>query len=86
VPGAAGTGETSAAAAAAQMALASSRLNGLGALTWAVPGLVLSVPGLLLILLIVAQSAGGLTWLPIVRRSIGSYSRRWRRATDDPVS
>jgi hypothetical protein len=86
VPGAAGTGETSAAAAAAQIALAASRLNGLGALTWAVPGLVLSVPGLLLILLIVAQSAGGLTWLPIVRRSIGSYGRRWRRPTDDPVS
>ena len=83
VPGAAGSGETSAVAAAAQMALASTRLSGLGALTWAVPGLVLSVPGVLLIVLILAQSLGGLTWLPIVRRSIGSYGRRLRRTTDD---
>jgi hypothetical protein len=68
------------------MALAASRLNGLGALTWAVPGLVLSVPGLLLIVLILAQSVGGLTWLPIVRRSIGSYGRRLRGATEDLAS
>jgi hypothetical protein len=35
---------------------------------WAVPALVLSVPGLLLLLAILAQAAGGLLWLPTRQR------------------
>jgi outer membrane biosynthesis protein TonB len=47
-----------------------------GALDWAVPGLVLSVPGLLLVLTVVAQSFGALAWLPLVRRRIGGFGPR----------
>jgi hypothetical protein len=44
---------------------------------WAVPGLVLSVPGLLLVLaVIVAQALGAGVWLPVVRRRIGSFEVR----------
>jgi hypothetical protein len=48
-------------------------LSGLGLLLWAVPGLALSVPGLLVVLAVVGQAASGLVWLPIVRRRIGSF-------------
>ncbi len=51
-----------------------------GALDWAVPGLVLSVPGLLLVLAVLAQSLGALAWLPIVRRRIGAFGLRRRRS------
>ena len=41
---------------------------------WAVPGLVLSVPGLLLVLAVIgAQAVGALAWLPVVRRRIGGF-------------
>jgi hypothetical protein len=41
---------------------------------WAVPGLVLSVPGLLIVLAVIAvQAIGAGAWLPIVRRRIGSF-------------
>ncbi len=43
---------------------------------WAVPGLILSVPGLLLLLAIAAQAFGALVWLPLVRRRIGSFGLR----------
>jgi hypothetical protein len=46
------------------------------AFDWAVPGLVLSVPGLLLVLAIAAQAAGALAWLPLVRRRIGGFGLR----------
>jgi hypothetical protein len=52
---------------------------------WAVPGVILTGPGLLLIVLILAQAAGALAWLPIVRRRIGAFGlvrrRRSRGAT-----
>ena len=35
------------------------------------PGVALVVPGLLLILAVLAQSLGALAWLPFVRRSLG---------------
>lgn len=60
------------------------RTLGFGALfEWAVPALVLSVPGLLLLLAILAQSLAGVLWLPVVRRSIGGFGlgRRRRGAT-----
>ena len=49
-------------------------------LTWAVPGAAFAVPGLLLIVIVMAQAAGGLVWLPVVRRRIGSWGPR--RASD----
>ena len=45
----------------------------LGNLTWAVPSLVLAVPGLLLVLAVLAQAVGGVLWLPVIRRRIGSF-------------
>jgi len=48
---------------------------------WAVPALVLTVPGLLLVLAVAAQVAGGLAWLPFVRRWLAGIGvrRRTRR-------
>ena len=48
-------------------------LASLGVFAWAVPGALLAAPGLLLILVILAQSMGALAWLPIVRRKIGGF-------------
>ena len=50
---------------------------------WAVPGLVLSVPGLLIVLVAIgAQAFGAAAWLPVVRRRIGDFEldRRSDRA------
>ena len=44
-----------------------------GSLVWAVPSLVLMIPGLLLILAIVAQVVGAAAWMPVVRRSLGDF-------------
>lgn len=46
-----------------------------GGFDWAVPTLVLTVPGLLLMLAILAQAAFGLAWLPVVRRRLGGDER-----------
>ena len=43
---------------------------------WQVPGLLLSVPGLLLVLVVGLQLIGGLAWLPVVRRRLGSFQLR----------
>jgi hypothetical protein len=51
-----------------------------GIIEWAVPALVLSVPGLLLLLAVLAQAVGGLLWLPFVRRSMGGFGLRRRRS------
>ena len=54
---------------------------------WAVPALVLTVPGLLLVIAVLAQAAGGLLWLPVVRRWLGGFGLRKRRsATADAAS
>jgi hypothetical protein len=45
----------------------------LGGFEWQVPGLLLTVPGLLLIVVVVAQVLGGLAWLPLIRRRLGSF-------------
>ena len=51
---------------------------------WAVPGLVLSVPGLLLVLIVIlAQALGAAAWLPVVRRRIGAFGLRGRDARQD---
>jgi hypothetical protein len=48
---------------------------------FAVPGLVLTVPGLLLVLAVLSQGLVGAVWLPVVRRWLGGYglSRSPRR-------
>ncbi len=54
--------------------LASSTLGIFGkAFDWLVPGAITAVPGLLLILAILAQAGGALAWLPVVRRKIGGF-------------
>ena len=42
-------------------------------LMWGVPSLVLTVPGLLLLLAIVGQIVGAAIWMPVVRRSLGVF-------------
>jgi hypothetical protein len=43
---------------------------------WAVPALVLTVPGLLIVIAVLAQSLIGLAWLPVARRWLGNDRRR----------
>jgi hypothetical protein len=43
---------------------------------WAIPALVLTVPGILLLLAILAQAIIGVLWLPITRRWLGGDRRR----------
>jgi hypothetical protein len=50
-----------------------------GGFEWAVPALALSVPGLLVILALMAQGVIGLVWLPYVRRSLRGLGVRDRR-------
>jgi hypothetical protein len=52
----------------------------LGDLEWIVPGVVLTVPGLLILLAVVAQLAGGTLWLPLARRVLGSRRRGSKNA------
>jgi hypothetical protein len=54
-------------------------MEGLGNFSWAVPSLVLAVPGLLLVLAVLAQAVGGVLWLPVIRRRIGSFGVGGRR-------
>jgi len=50
---------------------------------WAVPGLVLSVPGLLIVLFaILAQALGAAAWLPVVRRRIGGFEGEGQRTRE----
>jgi len=53
-----------------------------GGFEWAVPGLALSVPGLLLLLALAAQGGAGLFSLPFVRRWLGAFGLRRRRARE----
>jgi hypothetical protein len=39
----------------------------------------LSVPGVIVVVVILAQAAGGFAWLPLVRRKIGGFDLRQRR-------
>jgi hypothetical protein len=53
--------------------LAASVSLALNGFDWQIPGLMLSVPGLLVVLTIVLQLAGGFAWLPFVRRKLGGF-------------
>jgi hypothetical protein len=46
---------------------------------WVVPGLVLTFPGLLIVLVVALQAAGALAWMPIVRRRLGATDDRAAR-------
>ena len=59
------------------------RLATLGiGIEWGVPAFVMGVPGLLLILVVFAQTLGGSAWLPLVRRRIGAFGIRGPRRSD----
>jgi hypothetical protein len=45
---------------------------------WAVPALVLTVPGILIVIAVVVQTMIGLVWLPVARRSLDGDRRRRR--------
>jgi hypothetical protein len=45
---------------------------------WAVPALVLTVPGILIVIAVVVQTMIGLAWLPVARRSLDNDRRRRR--------
>jgi len=57
-------------------------LVGLGLIDWAVPSIVLGVPGLLVVIAVLAQMSGALLWLPVARRWLGGFGFRRRRQTD----
>ena len=48
---------------------------------WAVPSLVLAVPGILIVLVVSAQVLGGVLWVPVVRRWLGGIGIRRREAS-----
>jgi hypothetical protein len=50
-----------------------------GGFEWAVPAIVLTVPGLLLLVALLAQAAIGVLWLPMVRRHLAGVGLRRRR-------
>ena len=52
-------------------AMTLSTLTRLDGIIWAVPSLALTVPGLLLLLAVLAQIAAGASWVPVVRRKVG---------------
>lgn len=60
-------------------------LGGFGGVDWAVPVFVMTVPGLLLILAVLAQATAGVFWLPFVRRWLGSFGLRRRRQETSPA-
>jgi hypothetical protein len=47
-----------------------------GSFEWAVPALVLTVPGILIVIAVLVQALIGLAWLPLVRRSLDGDRRR----------
>jgi hypothetical protein len=66
--------------ASIDQSLVTSSLAGLpGILVWAVPSLVLAVPGVLLILAILAQVVAAAAWMPVVRRTLGIFGVERRR-------
>jgi hypothetical protein len=73
------TGLTVAAGKAAPFGLADVGLVAFAGLDWAVPALTLTVPGLLLMLAVLAQLSTGVLWLPIVRRWLGGFGVGRRR-------
>lgn len=59
-------------------------LGAIGMFAWLVPGLALSLPGLLLILIVLAQASLGAAFVPVTRRVFGG--RRRRRGHGHPTA
>jgi hypothetical protein len=59
--------------------LGNTRVGMSAILAIAAPAILISVPGLLIIVAFAAQMAGGLAWIAVVRRQLGER-RRSRRA------
>jgi hypothetical protein len=57
-----------------KLGLTAATLGSLDGIVWAVPSLALTVPGILLLLAVLAQIAAGASWLPVVRRKLGAFS------------
>jgi hypothetical protein len=70
----------------APFGLADLGLGTFGGLDWAIPALAMTVPGLLLILAVLAQLTAGALWLPVVRRRLGSFGIGRRRRRNEPVT
>ena len=52
-----------------------------GLLAWSYPAIVMTLPGILLLIAIGAQALGALAWLPIVRRRLGGFGAQGRGAS-----
>jgi hypothetical protein len=50
----------------------------LGVAAWSVPAVAIGVPGLLVVVVVLLQLAGGAAWLPVVRRSLAGNGLRRR--------
>jgi hypothetical protein len=50
-----------------------------GLLAWSYPAIVMTLPGILLLIAIGAQALGALAWLPIVRRRLGGFGVQGKR-------
>lgn len=48
----------------------------LGIAAWSVPAVAIGVPGLLVVVVVLLQLAGGAAWLPVVRRSLAGIGLR----------
>jgi hypothetical protein len=55
------------------------------AFEWLIPGFAVTLPGLLVVLAVLAQLAVGTGWLPLVRREIGDFGLRRRRRPGHPA-
>lgn len=61
-------------------------LAGFGSLVdWSIPSVVPGVPGLLVVLAVLAQASSGVLRLPIVRRRLGAFGLR-RKAGDPELT
>ena len=65
--------------------LAASVSLALDGFDWQIPGLMLSVPGLLVVLAITLQVGGGLAWLPVIRRKLSGAGVARDRASSARV-
>lgn len=63
----------------ADVLLGASLALALDGFDWQIPGLVLSVPGLMVVVAVMLQLGGGLAWLPVIRRKLGTFGPARRR-------
>jgi hypothetical protein len=61
--------------AAGEISVGLGNLGPFASFEWLVPSAVLAVPGLLLLIAVAAQVAGGIAWVPVSRRVLGGRRR-----------